>query len=109
MPADIAAERARMLEELYAVYGIDASFTPAGGGAALPVRVRPARPREEVPLGELGVEAEKRRLRVRVSEIGLASPRKGTLVVDGETLRVKRAPLDDHRQEYTLGLEVVTA
>lgn len=97
-----------MLAHLYDRYGRDAVYTPAAGGGPVDLRVRPSRPRDDVDLGAVGVEAERRRLRVRVSEIGSASPRGGTVVLDGETLRIKRAALDDHRSEYRLGLEQVT-
>ena len=100
---DIAAERARALAHLYDAYGSDAEFTPSGGSSSTTVKVRPLRPRETTDLGAVGVMVEKRQLRVRVSEIGIASPRGGTLVFAGETLRIKQAPLDPHRLEFTLG------
>lgn len=102
-----------MLQALYDAYGVDAVFTPAGGGAGTAVRVRSERPREDVTLGEVGIEAEKRRLRVRMAEIapvlGAGSARGGTFVLTaGETLRVKRTRLNLHRDEYRFGCEVVT-
>lgn len=110
---DLAAERAKMLSALYADFGIDAVFTPAGGGAGANLRVRAERPREDLPLGEVGIESEKRRLRVRVSEIAVlldgGTPRKGTFTLSGsgETLRVKRVELNPHRDEWRLGCEAV--
>ena len=94
-----------MLERLYDTWGVDAVYTPPGGGAAVAVRVRSERPRERVDIGTIGAMVEVRRLRVRVVEIGTGSPRGGTLVAAEETLRVKSASLDKNRQEYSLGLE----
>jgi hypothetical protein len=78
------------LDATFAAFGIDATFTPAGGGA-VPVRVIARRPDTIVGLGETRIRAETAIFEVRASE--LANPRPGDqLTVGGEAFVIQGEP-----------------
>ncbi len=85
-------------------FGQAATFTPAAGPPSIPITVIVSRPREESPLGELGVVVDRGSVRARVSEFAGATPRGGTLVIGSESFTVTKAPLDETRRVYELGL-----
>lgn len=79
------------LDQLFAIQGEDATYTPAGGSAA-DVKVIPVQPDEvEDLLGGTRVKSETTVFELRVSDV--AAPANGdTLVHDGQTYTVKDAP-----------------
>jgi len=70
--------RARLLASLYSTYGEPATWTPAGGGAAIPVTIRRHGEDIEVGFGGSAGLATKDFLRVRPSEV--AAPARNDVV-----------------------------
>lgn len=70
--------RGRLLDSLYATYGEPATWTPVGGGAAVPVTIRRRGEEVEVGYGASAALATKDLLRVRHSEV--AGPARGDQV-----------------------------
>jgi hypothetical protein len=78
------------VDATFAAFGIDAVYTPAGGGP-VPVRVIARRPDTIVGFGETRIHAETATFEVRVSEV--ASPRPGDqLAIGSETFVVQGEP-----------------
>ena len=74
----------------FAVFGIDAVYTPAGGEPA-PVRVIAGRPDAIVRFGEARIHAETATFELRASEV--ANPRQGDqLTVGAESFIVQGEP-----------------
>jgi hypothetical protein len=78
------------VDATFAVFGIDATHTPAGGDP-VPVRVIAKRPDTIVGFGETRIHAETATFEVRASEV--ANPRPDDqLTVGGETFVVQGEP-----------------
>ena len=78
------------VDATFAAFGIDASYTPAGG-EPVSVRVIARRPDTIVGFGETRIHAETATFELRASEV--ASPRRDDqLTVDGETFVVQGEP-----------------
>ena len=74
----------------FAAFGIDAVYTPAGGGP-VPVLVIARRPDTIVGFGETRIHAETAIVELRASEV--ANPRPGDqLIVDGQTFVIQGEP-----------------
>jgi hypothetical protein len=74
----------------FAAFGIDASYTPAGG-EPVPVRVIARRPDTIIGFGETRIHAETATFEVRASEV--ANPRPGDqLTVGGEAFVIQGEP-----------------
>jgi len=83
-------EFAGAVDATFAAFGIDALYTPAGGGP-IPMRVIARRPDTIVGFGETRIHAETATFEVRASEV--ASPRPGDqLIVGGEAFVVQGEP-----------------
>jgi hypothetical protein len=90
------------VDAAFAAFGIDATFTPAGGGP-VGVRVIARRPDTIVGFGETRIHAETATFEVRASEV--ANPRPGDqLTVATETFAVQGEPerRDPERLVWTL-------
>jgi hypothetical protein len=78
------------VDATFAAFGIEATYTPAGG-EPVPVRVVARRPDAIVGFGETRIHAETATFEVRASEV--ANPRPGDqLTVGGETSVVQGEP-----------------
>jgi len=78
------------VDATFAAFGIDATYTPAGG-EAVPVRMIAKRPDTIVGFGETRIHAETATFEVRASEV--ASPRPNDqLIVDGQTFVIQGEP-----------------
>jgi hypothetical protein len=78
------------VDATFAAFGIDATYTPAGGDP-VPVRVIAKRPDTIVGFGETRIHTETASFELRASEV--ASPRPGDqLVLDGEAFVVQGEP-----------------
>jgi hypothetical protein len=78
------------VDATFAAFGIDATYTPAGG-EAVSVRVIARRPDTIVGFGETRIHAEAATFEVRTSEV--AGPRPGDqLTVAGDTFVVQGEP-----------------
>jgi hypothetical protein len=78
------------VDATFAAFGIEATYTPAGGGP-VPVRVIARRRDTIIGFGETRIHAETATFQVRTSEI--ANPRPGDqLVVEGEAFVVQGEP-----------------
>ncbi len=81
------------MDATFAAFGIDAAYTPAGGGEPVFVRVIAKRPDTIVGFGDTRIHAETATFELRASEV--ADPRPGdqfllgseTFVVQGEPER----------------------
>jgi hypothetical protein len=93
-----------MLDALYASeLGLDASYTPPGGGTAVPVRVMAAQQDQIGNFGQSRLQSERAVFKARRSE--LASPLAGgTLNVAGSDHTIKASPRseDPRRLEWVL-------
>jgi hypothetical protein len=90
------------VDATFAAFGIDAVYTPAGGGP-VSVRVIARRPDAIVGFGETRIHAETATFEVWAREV--ANPRSGDqLVVDGQTFVVQGEPerRDPDRLVWTL-------
>jgi hypothetical protein len=95
------------VDATFAAFGIDASYTPAGG-EPVPVRVITRRPDTIVGFGETRIHAETATFELRASEV--ASPRPlDHLTVGGETFVVQGEPerRDPDRLVWILDSKVV--
>ena len=78
------------VDATFAAFGIDATYTPAGGDP-VPVRVIAKRPDTIVGFGETRIHAETATFELRASEV--ANPRPDDqLIVDGQTFLVQGEP-----------------
>jgi hypothetical protein len=92
------------VDATFAAFGIDAAYTPAGGGA-VPVRVIARRPDAIVGFGETRIHTETATFEVRRSEV--ANPRPNDqLVVDGQMFVIQGEPerRDSDRLVWSLGV-----
>ena len=81
---------AEAVDASFAAFGIDATYTPAGGDP-VSVRIIAKRPDTIVGFGETQIHAETAMFEVRASEV--ANPRPGDqLDVDDETFLVQGEP-----------------
>jgi hypothetical protein len=90
------------VDATFAAFGIDAVYTPAGGGP-VPVRVIARRPDPIVGFGDTRIHADTAIFELRASE--LASPRPGDqLTAGGDTFVVQGEPerRDPDRLVWTL-------
>jgi hypothetical protein len=95
------------VDATFAAFGIDALYTPAGGGP-VPVRVIARRPDTIVGFGETRIHAETTTFEVRATEV--ANPRPDDqLVVDGDTFVIQGEPerRDPDRLVWTLDMRLV--
>lgn len=97
-----------MRASIYAKMGVDAVWTPAGGGAVA-LRALPVMPDQIVEVQGLGRQVTPSRLiNVRASEtVATGAPAKGDrIVIDNETFTVLATPrkLDNRRLEWTIAL-----
>jgi hypothetical protein len=84
------AVSAGAVDATFAAFGIDAVYTPAGGGPT-GVHVIARRPDTIVGFGDTRIHTETATFEVRVNEV--ASPRPGDqLAVDGETFVIQGEP-----------------
>lgn len=83
-----------MLSGVFAAFGVDASYTPPGGGTANVVRVLWANPDQVETAFGPGVSTPARVAEIRVSELATAAEG-GTLAVGGTSWRVTRASRPD--------------
>jgi hypothetical protein len=91
------------VDATFAAFGIDAAYTPAGGGEPVFVRVIAKRPDTIVGFGDTRIHTETATFEVRAGEI--ASPRPGDeLTVGGEPFVVQGEPerRDPDRLVWTL-------
>jgi hypothetical protein len=94
--------RQAAIDPVFAVFGTDAVYTPAGG-EPVPVRVIARRPDTVVGFGEARLHAEPATFEVRASEV--ANPRPGDqLTVAGEMFVIQGEPerRDPDRLVWTL-------
>ena len=78
------------VDAMFAAFGIDAVYTPAGG-EAVPVRVIARHPNTIVGFGETRIHTETATFEVRPSEV--ANPHVGDqLTVDGDTFVIQGEP-----------------
>jgi hypothetical protein len=104
----IAAAFERLQAAAQGTFGQDATYTPAGGGSAVAVRVLVARVEDSVEAGgswaTQGVS-----LAVRVSEV--AQPTSGDTIAlaDGRTFAVRDWRSDPDRLEWRLSVSEVAA
>ena len=78
------------VDATFAAFGIDATYTPAGGDP-VPVRVIAKRPDTIVGFGETRISAETATFELRASEV--ANPRPDDqLIVDGQPFLVQGEP-----------------
>jgi hypothetical protein len=95
------------VDATFAAFGIDAVYTPAGGGP-VPVRVIARRPDTIVGFGETRIDADTATFEVRASEV--ANPRPGDqLVIGGENFVVQGEPerRDSDRLVWTFDMNLV--
>jgi hypothetical protein len=78
------------VDATFAAFGIDASYTPAGG-ESVPVRVIARRPDTIVGFGDTRIHAETATFEVRASEVAQPRP-DDQLVVDGQTFVIQGEP-----------------
>jgi hypothetical protein len=91
------------VDAAFAAFGIDAVYTPAGGGEPASVRIIAKRPDTIVGFGETRIHAETATFELRVSEV--ANPRPGDqLTVGGDTFVIQGEPerRDPDRLVWTL-------
>ena len=91
------------VDATFAAFGIDAVYTPAGGGEPASVRIIAKRPDAIIGFGETRIHAETATFEVWASEI--ASPRPGDqLTVGGDAFIVQGEPerRDPDRLVWTL-------
>ena len=85
-------------------FGQAATFTPAAGPPSIDLTVILTRGREDGPLGELGVVANRTVARARAVDLSGVQVRGGSLVIGAEAFVVTKAELDERRRIYILGL-----
>ena len=78
------------VDATFAAFGIDATYTPAGGDPVL-VRVIARRPDTIVGFGETRIHAETATFELRTSEVATPRP-DDQLVVDGQTFVIQGEP-----------------
>ena len=91
------------VDATFAAFGIDAVYTPAGGGEPISVRIIAKRPDEIIGFGETRIHAETTTFEVRASEV--SSPGPGDqLTVGGESFVIQGEPerRDPDRLVWTL-------
>ena len=101
--AHLMAVFACAVDATFAAFGIDAVYTPVGGGEPVSVRVIARRPDRIVGFGETRIHAETATFEVRASEVANPQP-DDQLVVDGQTFVIQGEPerLDPDRLVWSL-------
>ena len=88
----LQARRARLLASLYVAYGEAALWTPATGGAPIPVTIRRRGEEVDAPMGASSALVWQDFIRVR--RLDLAAPGRGDRVAleSGETVKIIADP-----------------